>query len=136
MRTINKLVIHCSDSPYIAHDDIRVIKKWHVEERGWSDVGYHIFIRMNGDIQLGRPFNITGAHAKGHNHDSIGICLAGRDEFSVDQLNSLERLLKDLLFCFNLKANNIYGHYELDSKKTCPNIYMNGLREKLSGIST
>lgn len=134
MRKINKLILHCSDSPYIAHDDIRVIRKWHVEERGWSDVAYHTFVRMNGDIQLGRPINIQGAHAKGHNHDSIGICLAGRDEFSVDQLESLENLLINLLYCFNLKVEDIYGHYELDKGKTCPNIYMQGLRDKLNGI--
>lgn len=134
MRKINKIITHCSDSPYIAHDDIRVIRKWHVEERGWSDVGYHFFVRMNGDIQLGRPINIQGAHAKGHNYDSIGICLAGRDEFSADQLESLESLLINLLYCFNLKVENIYGHYEIDSGKTCPNFYMRGLRDKLNGI--
>ncbi len=52
MRTINKLIVHCSDTPndrFVSVDDIR---KWHVEENGWSDIGYHYVIYRNGDVKL------------------------------------------------------------------------------------
>lgn len=135
MREINLLAIHCSASDIKAHDDISVIREWHLA-RGWSDVGYSHFIKKDGTIQLGRPIHIQGAHIRGHNANSIGICLSGRDDFTMDQCESLENLLLNFMHIFNLTVDNIKGHYELDSNKTCPNFYVEGLREKLRGIST
>jgi N-acetylmuramoyl-L-alanine amidase len=130
-----RIIIHCSASDNIAHDNIETIDRWH-RERGWSGVGYHFFIRSNGTIELGRPLWKVGAHVRGHNHDSIGICLSGIDDFSYQQLDSLEKLVKDLMYAFNISVNNVYGHYELDNKKSCPNMYMHGFREKIdNGLS-
>ena len=43
-RTVDRVFIHCSDSDWKHHDDISVIRKWHVDENGWGDVGYHYFM--------------------------------------------------------------------------------------------
>lgn len=75
MRKINKVILHCSDSDYANHDDIKVIKEWHLA-RKFNDVGYHYFIRKDGLIQKGRDITIIGAHCKGQNKSSIGICLS------------------------------------------------------------
>ena len=118
MRQINEIIIHCSDSDVQAHDDIRIIRKWHVEERGWRDVGYHYFIRKDGVIQRGRALDQIGAHCGGHNRASVGICLSGRSEFTDVQFCSLHELLKDLYNEFG-KIRTV-GHYAY-SEKTCPN---------------
>ena len=120
-RAIRKIIIHCSDSDHDHHDDIEVIRGWHVNERGWSDVGYHFFIKRNGDIQEGRALSIAGAHVRGHNEDSIGICLHGRNEFTQAQFNSLRQLMQSLYFEFGLTINDVYGHCDFDQNKTCPN---------------
>jgi len=52
------------------------IRQWH-KLRGWSDIGYHYVIRRDGRIELGRPIEQVGAHVKGHNSDSIGVCMVG-----------------------------------------------------------
>ena len=118
MRQINKVIIHCSDSDIPAHDDISVIDKWH-KERGWSGVGYHFFIKSNGDIQIGREMHEVGAHCYGHNSDSVGICLHGKTEFTEIQFRHLNNLIQSLLKQFP-GILEVEGHYAY-SNKTCPN---------------
>lgn len=123
---INKIIIHCSYTKSSMDIGAKEIKDWHVNDNGWSDIGYHYIIRRDGKIEKGRPDNIPGAHARGHNNDSIGICLVGgmgMDEkadcnFVRAQWMSLETLVS------NLKKDHdqatIYGHRDLDDDKECP----------------
>ena len=120
MRKIRKIIVHCSDSDIPDHDDISVIDKWH-KARGWAGVGYHYFIKSDGTVQDGRPDDVIGAHVSGHNHDSLGICLHGRHNFTEAQFFSLKALLYDLMTRYDLRTTDIYGHRDFDSKKTCPN---------------
>ena len=76
MREINKIVIHCSATPPDMYVDKAMIDRWH-KERGWSGCGYHYVIKRDGQIELGRPIEKIGAHVKGHNKTSIGICYCG-----------------------------------------------------------
>ena len=146
MRTINKLILHCSDSFWGGAKEIR---KWHIE-RGWSDIGYHYVIcngyltsaslvggysrKMNGLIEGGRPIEKVGSHCRGDNQDSIGICLIGKSCFSRAQYKSLYDLINWLFWRLD-KNVKIFGHCEMESgvvqKKTCPNINMNELRAEL-----
>jgi hypothetical protein len=119
LRKLSKIIVHCSASDVAGHDNIDTIRKWHVEERGWKDVGYHFFIRKDGTIEKGREVRIAGAHCKGHNHDSIGICLSGNLEFTSDQYISLGALLQILQIEYG--DLDIYPHNYFDSVKTCPN---------------
>ena len=82
MRDINSIIVHCSDSNIKSHDNIETIRKWHVDERGWSDIGYHYVITQDGVVHEGRPLSRRGAHARGHNVGSIGICLTGKSLFT------------------------------------------------------
>ena len=74
---------------------IKVIRKYHMEVKGWKDVGYHFLIRENGRIETGRSVGIIGAHARGRNH-WIGIALTGQNFFSIFQFISLNKLLREL----------------------------------------
>ena len=128
MRNINKIVIHCSDSDVASHDNIETIRQWHTDPKprgnGWSDVGYHYFIKWNGDIELGRPLDISGAHVRGHNNDSIGICLHGRRKFTIAQFTTLRRLILKEKWEHQISDENVFGHRDLDMArppKTCPN---------------
>ena len=132
MREIKKIILHCSDSDF---GSASLIRKWHTEERGWDDIGYHYVITNgvqtsmypyvasdDGIIQEGRSVDITGAHVRGHNSDSIGICLIGKHHFTVKQLyEALPALIQTLLAIHELTLDNVYGHNEFDPEKTCPN---------------
>jgi len=120
MRELRRIVIHHSASDNPKHDDIEVIRKWHVDERGWSDVGYHYFIKSNGDLQYGRPLWKVGSHCRGANMDSIGICLHGDKIFSREQYAELAQL------CWQIQVlteiTDIKGHsfYDKKNKPNCP----------------
>ena len=119
-RRVKQVFIHVSDSDWAHHDDISVITNWHVEENGWSDVGYHYFIKKNGEIQKGRDLERTPSSQKGHNHATISICLHGKEKFTKRQFESLRRLCKQIHESYYGRIT-FHGHKEVNSKKTCPN---------------
>lgn len=140
MRPIRKLIIHCSDSDF---GDVREIDRWH-RERGFSLIGYHYLIcnghrtaisgystEVDGLIEYGRTVGMEGAHCYGHNRDSIGICLIGKTEFSNTQMIKLHYLVRSLMLEYRLGPKDVYGHYEFDPGKTCPNLDMDAIRAGL-----
>jgi hypothetical protein len=151
MRKIKNIFIHCSGTPW---GDVLIFSKWH-RRRGWKGIGYHFVILngrpkpdveywdfLDGVIQPGRALdddpiferNEIGAHVAGRNLTSLGICLVGRKEFTDLQFISLRRLCLRLIEHFNLKTEDILGHYEdPNTYKTCPNIPMDALRGYLDG---
>ena len=107
---------------------------WHVNERGWSDVGYHYVIRLNGTIEEGRPLRRKGAHAgKKGNYGSIGICFEGgyNPDGSKWSGPTDEQLKAWFPLFWSIKDvysfTTVHGHYEV-STKTCPNFNVNILR--------
>lgn len=90
-------------------------------KRGWNDVGYHYFIKRDGTVQDGRKLEQVGAHCKGHNKDSIGICLHGETDFTPEQFMSLRRVCNVMCGAFQIDKENIFPHNYFNSNKTCPN---------------
>ena len=131
MRKINKIIIHCTATSKGKHYDVDEIRRWHVDGRGWSDIGYHWLIYLDGSIIEGRPEKRIGAHTKGQNKNSIGISYVGgvsniknkskkfpaEDTRTPEQIISLDCLLKDLLIKY--PNSKIQGHNEY-SNKACP----------------
>lgn len=76
MRVINLIVVHCSATKAdrdFTEQDLEVCHR----RRGMNGPGYHFYIRKNGDIKTTRPIEKIGAHARGYNAQSIGICYEG-----------------------------------------------------------
>ena len=78
------IIVHCADTLATMDIGVEEIRRWHVEERGWDDIGYANVIRRDGTIELGRDLDgdgdvadEIGAHAAGFNAQSIGVCLVG-----------------------------------------------------------
>lgn len=123
-RNIDKIIIHCSATPEGRDVSVSEIRKWHLN-RGWSDIGYHYVIDLNGNIHEGRDVDISGAHTKGHNRNSIGICYIGgvdkdlnsKDTRTIAQMLALGELLADLRDFY--PNCSIHGHNEFSSKD-CP----------------
>ena len=93
MRDIKYIVIHCSDTPNGKHFDAIDIHNWH-KERKFDGIGYHAVILIAGSIQQGRPEYWVGAHVRGHNENSLGVCLIGKTEFDKEQWCSLATLIE------------------------------------------
>ena len=118
MRKIDTIIIHCSASDRKEADDIGVIRKWHTD-KGWDDVGYHYFIKSDGEVQVGREHKKIGAHALKYNAESLGICLHGlhAEDFTDEQFEACASLCDDLIDKYNIKS--IIPHNFVANKK-CP----------------
>ena len=123
MRKINKIIIHCSATPKHKDFSAETIRDWHVKGNGWDDIGYHYVVRLDGSLEYGRPVQVPGAHCRGENKSSIGICYIGgmdekmeewEDTRTQEQKDSLVDLLK-VLKKFHPEAN-IYGHRDFHLK--------------------
>jgi len=113
----NLIILHCSASDY-RDQDADWIRKIHVKERGWLDIGYHFFIPFDGTIQAGRHVQDIGSHCYGHNQESVGICLAGLTRFTEPQFFSLGGLLKLMKSLY--PTATLHGHREFNPGKSCP----------------
>ena len=127
MRKIDKLIVHCTATPQFKDFTVDDVRGWHVKGNGWSDIGYHYLIRLDGSVELGRPVKKSGAHVAGHNKSSIGIAYVGGMDKQMDewidtrtneQKDSLFNLLMDLKFEFPNAV--VYGHNDFTDKKVCP----------------
>ena len=117
--SIKFLIVHCSDTPNEKKLSATDIHQMHLDF-GWDGIGYHKVILRNGEIQNGRPEYWVGAHVKGKNLTSLGVCLIGRDRFTTKQFQSLEKILK--IWKKNYPSAIIEGHCDTKTtQKTCPN---------------
>lgn len=118
MRNIKLLVIHCSATPPSADIGVKTIEKWH-RARGFRTIGYHYVIRRDGSLENGRPEREAGAHVKGYNAASLGICLVGgvdergnpEPNFTEEQIATLKALISDIKKRHNIRR--ICGHRDL-----------------------
>lgn len=147
-RAITRIIVHQSASRW---GDAQAIDEWH-RERGWNGIGYHFVIcngflevglgyheRDDGLVQPGRHENEAGAHAKGNNDDSIGICLIGVGrQFTRWQYTHLLWLIEALCAAYpGIGLDGVIGHYEVDpvNKPDCPGFDMELVRASLAALA-
>lgn len=129
MREITRVIVHHAG----AITTTEAMRRHHVEERGWSDIGYHYVVEERGRVRLGRPVHRQGAHAVGHNEGTIGVCVAvdARRQVRRRAMRALVRLVADLVHQYSLTASDVLGHGELAATE-CPGLDMERLRAKVS----
>ena len=100
------------------------IHEWH-NSNGWSGIGYHFFVRKNGEIYRGRPLWALGAHVQGMNNCSIGICAEG-DYHNRDRVmpEAQKQAIKELVTYLKgiYPEAKIVGHREIGDSN-CPGRY-------------
>lgn len=124
-RTITEIIVHCTatvEGKAYTVDDIR---RWH-KAQGWSDIGYHYVVYLDGTVHDGRSVDISGAHCTGHNAHSIGVVYVGglakdgktpKDTRTERQKAALLSLLMELRKLYPKAA--IHGHRDF-ANKACP----------------
>lgn len=139
---IRWVVLHCTASSY---GDVDTIDAWH-RENGWAGIGYHWLITncyptydswvdqqpdtaMDGVVHQGRPEKFQGAHVKGENWQTLGVAMVGgeKDGFTSRQLESAARLCTQLIERYP-SIEGVKGHYEFNTRKTCPDLDMDYFR--------
>ena len=77
-KTVDAIVLHHR----AGNGDVKSIHDQH-KRQGWWGIGYHYYIRKNGEIWRGRDEHWAGSHAgssNDYNRHSIGICFEGNLE--------------------------------------------------------
>ena len=126
MRIISLIIIHCSAVRPDQRSSAAQIDTWHRQRGFHLGIGYHYVVRRNGQIELGRPEFMVGAHCVNHNAHSIGVCYEGgldirgqpADTRTAEQKTSLRALLEDLHRRYPKAL--IVGHHDLNPEKPCP----------------
>ena len=128
MRTITLIIIHCSATSEGKSLSAEACRQDHILHRGFRDIGYHFYITQDGVLHHCRPVSEIGAHVRGFNRHSIGICYeGGLDENGrpADTRTTAQRFaLLDLLTILKHQypEAQILGHYQLSATihKACP----------------
>lgn len=155
MKKVEKIILHCSDSPF---GNASLIDQWH-KERGWKGIGYHLVILngyptaanwknrdrvkfLDGAVETGRysdfdewvNANEVGAHALGYNARSIGICFilqSGVVGISQKQFDIGINVVAELIGTYKLTELDVLGHREVTTGKTCPDFDVDLFRSVL-----
>ena len=135
MRIFDTVVLHCSATPEGRWHDADDLRDWHVNGNGWSDIGYHFVLLLDGTIEEGRPLRRQGAHVKGHNKNTVGVCYIGgvdehgnpKDTMTPEQ----EMAFEQVVYCLREEYGDeidIMGHRDYEGvSKACPSL---DVREK------
>lgn len=128
--TANRLTIHHTVTPN--NDSIsmparmRQIQSFHINSRGWCDIGYHFLIGQDGKVYQGRVENIVGAHASGANTNNVGISFIGTFTSATPSngmMDAAARIMKAMsrTYGFSLNRDKVKGHRQVGSTSTsCP----------------
>jgi hypothetical protein len=125
-RFIDLIIIHCAATPNGRSVDAADIDRWHAA-RGFkrydawrqkhnpslAHIGYHFVIGTDGSLMTGRHLDEIGAHARGYNERSLGICMAGTDKFTAAQWQTLRQLMLELYSSISIPSLSVVGHRDL-----------------------
>lgn len=124
MHKIDKIIIHCTATKAGQHVTVSDVDRWH-KARGFRGIGYHFLIYLDGTVARGRGIGEAGAHTKGYNANSVGVCYVGgldsagnpADTRTSAQRDALHGLVARLLKCY--PGASVHGHREF-ANKACP----------------
>ena len=124
VRKITEIVVHCTATPAGRDVTVADVDRWH-RQRGFNGIGYHYIVAIDGTVCPGRDVDLAGAHCRGHNSRSIGVCYVGgldapgrpADTRTVAQRLALHCLLSALKRLY--PGVVIRGHRDF-AAKACP----------------
>lgn len=152
------VVIHCSNTTFgspLLFDDWHKKRGFGISWPGRDEVyscGYHAVglngrldgfcsydVLWDGVVSPGRPEEMDGAHAKGVNSTHLGYCLVGKYDFTHLQLIAMHATVRSWMLNYGFGIDQVIGHTETmhqkkkdkTTRKTCPNVQMNALRNYL-----
>lgn len=133
----DRIIVHNSGTPNDEDLGAREINAVHMRENDWAAIGYHFVIRKDGTVERGRPIWSVGAHAQGHNGDSIGVCVSGNFQIASPtpvQIEELAMLIANLCadYAIPMDRQHILGHREVNATN-CPGEILYEMMDEVVG---
>lgn len=135
---ITAITLHCTATPNGRPLSRSLLKRMHVQERGWRDIGYHYVLntspdeKYHGSLYKGRNDETIGAHVHGHNvymgGINIGIALVGTDKFTIWQWMGFWSLQRTIREKWGLPIERIFNHHYFNPHKECPCVPLPAIR--------
>ena len=133
MNRIDRITVHHEGWTTVWFDDatntaarLELIRKVHVRDRKWADIGYHYIIDRSGRLWEGRNLRYQGAHVRAHNEHNIGVMLLGnfdKQRPTDSQITALISTLKTLMRKYNVPTNRVFTHQEI-TPTACPGSHL------------
>ena len=126
--TPTRIILHCSATEDGRTVSWGAIRRFHVEQRGWAEIGYHFGVELvdeGYEILLGRFPDQAGAHSLGQNFDSLGICFVGEfDRLPPPPAQWGKGLALAAWLCrrYLIPVERVFGHRQFERAKTCPGL--------------
>jgi N-acetylmuramoyl-L-alanine amidase-like protein len=128
MRKITQIIVHCSDND---NSTVESMRRFHMNVRGWLDVGYHRVVYADGSRHLGRDDKRPGAHTSGLNLHTLAVCAVGKlDKHPMTPAQEQGVVDQCVEWCLlhNVPSASVIGHREtgpfvpklLRTRKSCP----------------
>lgn len=137
-----RILVHHSASHDTEAMNSEAIRRYHIEERGWVDVGYHYLVENVHGVYVavpGRSLGKPGAHCPGQNTVAIGVCLIGNfvaEAPSAAQLDKVSELCSELCLRFGIPVEEIHPHNRF-RKTECPaKVPVQEIRERVQRLLT
>lgn len=129
MRKIDSIIIHCSATKVGQDFTAADIDRWH-RERGFNGIGYHYVVCLDGRLERGRDISLMGAHCKGWNEHSIGICYIGGLDTNGHPADTRTNAQKRVLYQLVMDLQKEYGILQvLGHRDTSPDLNGDGVIE-------
>lgn len=148
MNGIRRITVHHDGMPPVwigsaadAADRIEVIRRSHVESRGFADIGYHYVIDPQGRVWEGRSVAYQGAHVHDNNENNLGILVLGnfeRQTPTAAATAALDAFLASQMDRYRVPMGRVKTHREITVTE-CPGEslqrYMNETRRRGGGLT-
>ena len=121
MRHIDLIVIHCSATRCDQNFSVTSLIRWHEEKFGFT--GYHYYITRDGKIYQTRHENLVGAHAKGYNRHSLGICYEGGLDEQGKSADTRTPMQKQALLTLLRRLKKEHPDAEILGHRDLPNVH-------------
>lgn len=124
VRNITEIVVHCTATPAGRDVTVADVDRWH-RQRGFNGIGYHYIVALDGTVCPGRDVDLAGAHCRGHNTRSIGVCYVGGLDASGRPADTRTESQWRALRCLLSALKRLYpgvvirGHRDF-AAKACP----------------
>ena len=130
IRKIDTIIVHCSATKAGLDFTAADIDRWH-RERGFDGIGYHYVIRLDGQIEKGRDVALPGAHCRGWNVRSIGICYIGGLDAEGHPADTMTKAQRRVLYQLIIELQKDYPSIDLviGHRDTSPDKNGDGLIE-------